>query len=83
MPKEDKKDASDLVAEKQKSITASKSQMLRVSTIIKNNKIDSVTASAVMTAYRLKSGSRIEPAKFMKYVENFRKRKIRKSGARR
>ena len=82
MPKEVKKDTSELVVENKNSIT-SKTQVLRVSTIVKNSKIDSVTSAAVMTAYRLKPGSRIEPAKFLKMVESFGKRKIKKSrGAR-
>ena len=58
----------------------SKPQLLRVSTVVKNNRIDSVTAAAVMTANRLKPGNRIEPAKFLKMVESFRKRKIKRSG---
>ncbi len=62
------------------STTASKLQLLRVATVVKNQKIDSVTAAAVMTANRLKPGNRIEPAKFLKMVESFRKRKIKKSG---
>ena len=83
MPKEDKKESTLSTIEKQKSNSASNPQLLRVSTIIKNNKIDSVTSAAVMTAYRLKPGSRIEPAKFLKMVESFGKRKIKKSrGAR-
>ena len=82
MPKEVKKDTSELVVENKNS-TTSKTQVLRVSTIVKNSKIDSVTSAAVMTAYRLKPGSRIEPAKFLKMVESFGKRKIKKSrGAR-
>ena len=60
--------------------TASKPQLLRVSTIVKNNRIDSVTAAAVMTANRLRPGNRIEPAKFLKMVESFRKRKIKRTG---
>ena len=82
MPKEVKKETSELVVENKNS-TTSKTQVLRVSTIVKNSKIDSVTSAAVMTAYRLKPGSRIEPAKFLKMVESFGKRKIKKSrGAR-
>ena len=60
----------------------SKPQLLRVSTIIKKNKIDSVMAAAVMTANRLKPISRVEPAKFLKMVEQFRIRTIKKSGRR-
>jgi len=60
----------------------SKPQLLRASTIIRNNKIDAVTAQAVMTANRLKSSSRIEPGKFLKLVETFRNRKIKQTGRR-
>ena len=59
-----------------------KPQLLRVSTIIKNHKIDSVTAKAVMTANRLKPVSRIEPGKFLKMMETFRSRKIKTTGRR-
>ena len=59
-----------------------KPQLLRVSTIVRNNKIDSVMAMAVMTANRLKPTSRIEPAKFLKMVEQFRTRKIKTTGRR-
>ena len=59
-----------------------KPQLLRVSTIVKKNKIDSVTAAAVMTANRLKLTSRVEPAKFLKMVEQFTIRTIKKSGRR-
>ena len=62
--------------------TGSKPQILRVSTIIKKNESDSVTAAAVMTANRLKPTSRIEPAKFLKMVEQFTIRTIKKSGRR-
>jgi hypothetical protein len=60
-----------------------KPQLLRISTIIKNNKIDAVTAQAVMTANKLNPGSRIEPAKFLKMVEQFRNRKIKNPGGKR
>ncbi len=60
----------------------SKPQILRVSTIVKNNKIDSVTARAVMTANLLKPTSRVESAKFLKMVEQFRIRTIKKPGRR-
>jgi hypothetical protein len=60
-----------------------KPQLLRVSTIIGNHKIDAVTASAVMTANKLNLGSRMEPAKFLKMVEQFRNRKIKNPGGRR
>ena len=59
-----------------------KPQLLRVSTIVRNNKIDSVMARAVMTANRLKPTSRIEPGKFLKMVEQFRTRKIKTTGRR-
>ena len=59
-----------------------KPQLLRVSTIVKNQGIDSVTAKAVMTANRLKPTNRIEPAKFLKLVEQFRNRKIKQVGRR-
>ena len=62
------------------STTASKPQLLRVATVVKNNGIDSVMAAAVMTANRLRPGNRIEPAKFLKMVESFRQRKIKRSG---
>jgi hypothetical protein len=42
-----------------------------------------VTASAVMTANKLNPGSRIEPAKFLKMVEQFRNRKIKNPGGKR
>ena len=67
-------------AVKQNSPAVVKPQLLRVATVVKNHKIDSVTAAAVMTAHRLKSGNRIEPAKFLKMVESFRQRKIKRSG---
>jgi len=60
-----------------------KPQLLRISTIVKNNKIDAVTASAVMTANKFNPGSRMEPAKFLKLVEQFRNRKIKTTGGRR
>jgi hypothetical protein len=60
-----------------------KPQLLRLSTIIHNYKIDGVTASAVMTANKLNPGSRIEPAKFLKMVEQFRNRKIKNPGGKR
>ena len=59
-----------------------KPQLLRVSTIVRNNKIDSVMARAVMTANKLKPISRIEPGKFLKMVEQFRNRKIKTTGRR-
>ena len=59
-----------------------KPQLLRVSTIVKQQGIDSVTAKAVMTANRLKPTNRIEPAKFLKLVEQFRNRKIKQVGRR-
>ncbi len=59
-----------------------KPQLLRVYTIIKNNGISGLIASAVMTANRLKLSSRIEPAKFLKMVEQFRNRKIKTIGRR-
>ena len=61
----------------------SQPQLLRVSTIINIHKIDSVTANAVITANRLKLTSRIETAKFLKMVDNFRQRRINRSGGRR
>jgi|GEM_PF-1664856 len=60
-----------------------KPQLLRVSTIIQNHKIDAVTAAAVMTANKLNPGSRMETAKFLKLVEQFRNRKIKTTGGRR
>ena len=60
-----------------------KPQLLRVSTIIQNHKIDAVTASAVMTANKLDPSSRMESAKFLKMVEQFRNRKIKNAGGRR
>ena len=68
--------------EKQKSASLSNPQLLRVTTIIKNYKIDAVTAKAVMTANRLKLTSRIEPAKLLQMVEKFRNRKIKNTGRR-
>ena len=61
---------------------SSKPQLLRVSTIVRNNKIDSVMARAVMMANRLKPTSRVEPGKFLKMVEQFRNRKIKTTGRR-
>jgi len=75
-----KEETAGAAAVKQKSTNASNPQLLRVATVVKNYKIDSVTAAAVMTANRLKSGNRIEPAKFLRMVESFRKRKIKRSG---
>ena len=75
-----KEETTGAAAVKQKSTNASNPQLLRVATIVKNNGIDSVTAAAVMTAHRLKSGNRIEPAKFLKMVESFLHRKINRSG---
>ncbi len=80
MPKEDKKDAPGAAAARPQSV--SKPQLLRVSTIIGKNGIDSATAAAVMTANRLKPSSRVEPGKFLKLVEQFRTRKIKTTGRR-
>jgi len=60
-----------------------KPQLLRVSTIISNHKIDSVTAQAVMTANKLNPSIRMETAKFLKMVEQFKNRKIKSTGGRR
>jgi len=60
-----------------------KPQLLRVSTIISNHKIEAVTAAAVMTANRIDPSSRMETAKFLKLVEQFRNRKIKNTGGRR
>jgi len=60
-----------------------KPQLLRVSTIVSNHKIDAVTAAAVMTANKLNPASRMETAKFLKMVEQFRNRKIKNTGGRR
>ena len=79
MPKEEKKDTT----ENKQNSGVSKPQLLRVSTIIKNHNIDSVTANAAMTANQLKPTSRIEPPKFLKMLENFKQRKINRSGGRR
>ncbi len=80
MPKDDKKEVTGSAGSNSSSIAVSKPQLLRVSTVVKNYKIDSVTAAAVMTANRLRPGNRIEPAKFLKMVESFRQRKIKRSG---
>ena len=80
MPKEDKKETTGTAVVNSTSGAVSKPQLLRVSTIVKNNGVDSMTAAAVMTANRLRSGNRIEPVKFLKMVDNFRQRKIRKIG---
>jgi len=53
-------------------------QFLRVATIVEINKIDNTLAAAVMTAYNLRSSDRIEPGKFMQFVEEFKKRKMQK-----
>ena len=76
MPKEDKKEPS----ETKQNLGTSKPQLLRVATIIKNNNVDPVTAKAVMTANRLLPTNRLEPAKFLKMVDNFKLRKINRSG---
>jgi|GEM_PF-1342434 len=55
-------------------------QKLRVATIIELNHIDDITAGSVMAAHSLKSSDRIEPLKFMQMVEEFKKRKISKTG---
>ncbi len=87
MAEDKKKESTDSVAKsgasrKLTASTAPKPQTLRVSTIIRNNDIDSLTAAAVMTANRLKPTSRIEPDKFLKMVEQFKNRKIKTSGRR-
>ena len=82
MPKEDKKETTESAVVKPQSPDSAKPQLLRVSTIVRNNKIDSVTAKAVMTANKLKPVSRIEPGKFLKMVETFRSRKIKTTGRR-
>ena len=79
MPKEDKKET----IETKQILGTSKPQLLRVATIIKNNGIEPVIAQAVMTANRLQPTSRLEPAKFLKMVDNFKLRKINRSGGRR
>ena len=80
MPKDDKKEVTGSAGSNSSSSAVSKPQLLRVATVVKNHKIDSVTAAAVMTANRLRPGNRIEPAKFLKMVESFRHRKINRSG---
>ncbi len=55
-------------------------QKLRVATIIEINHIDDLTAGSVMAAHSLKASDRIEPFKFMQMVEEFKKRKIQKTG---
>jgi len=55
-------------------------QRLRVATIISLNHIDDMTAGSVMTAYNLKASDRLEPLKFLRMVEDFKKRKISKTG---
>ena len=82
MPKENKKDSPGAAVFNPTAGSAPKPQLLRVSTIVKKNGIDSLTAAAVMTANRLKPTSRIEPTKFLKMVEQFKNRKIKKAGRR-
>ena len=59
-----------------------KPPLFYVATIIKRNKLSSVEAAAVMTAYRLKPTDQLEPAKFLKMVKELRGRKIKKTGRR-
>ena len=85
MAEDNKKKSTEKSTSVPKKITtgsASKPQLLRVSTIIKKNGIDSLMAAAVLTANRLKPNSRIEPAKLLKMVEQFTIRTIKKSGRR-
>ena len=85
MAEDNKKESTEKSTSVPKRITTGvtlKPQLLRVSTIVKKNSIDSLTATAVMTANLLKPNSRIEPAKFLQMVEQFRIRKIKKTGRR-
>ena len=85
MAEDNKKESTEKSTSVPKRITTGvtlKPQLLRVSTIVKKNSIDSLTATAVMTANLLKPNSRVEPAKFLKMVDQFRTRKIKKTGRR-
>ena len=86
MPKEDKKNEPGAGAAESQAASGpqpvSKPQLLRVSTIVGKHGIDSAAAAAVMTANRLKPTSRIEPGKFLKLMEQFKLRKIKKIGRR-
>ena len=77
----DKKKSTSVESVKSASVDK-KPPLFHVATIIKRNKLSSVEAAAVMTAYRLKPTDRLEPEKFLKMVKEFRNRKIKKTGRR-
>ena len=56
--------------------TDDRSSKLRISTIIKQQKIRPHVAAAVMVNHNLKSTDRIEPDKFTEMVEAWRKQPV-------
>jgi len=79
MPKKtNESETSDSVNSADSTPPPSSRQFLRVATIVEINKIDNTLAAAVMTAYNIRSSDRIEPGKFIQFVEEFKKRKMQK-----